>query len=700
MLPPSEELQNYGVVDKTIEPDPPENQPLYWSRHRWKFQGEMASGEIQLRFRKLVQNGQTILHSTMSLGLIDALAGVPAFGPNITNEEAAEMGLNPPEILTYQRPLIKQRIAGLQEAWSDERFLHTGSATLHVPPEHLNEGRIVATHDGDDVVLTLKMKDLLPVIGDEHYDVDTGTGKDHRPFHIIDAQHRVAACQHDPHMLSFPVFVTVLPIGASYADAAKLFTDLNVGAEPPRELHQLFQRYTCWMPHHEAKLDYGDPKDIEGPRALVRSANRKAYELALKVAVKKSSPLQGRIQVMELPGRRLGTGTVITTKKFVEFSRTWFKDSKIFKDRPFKEATSYFLCYLWAWEVMVHKTSEVEAWDLSHKNGVADPYITRKFPFESVMGLFPLVWKFVIEASKEPTIEDFGEVLKPLEAIDFGDFKALHKAYELKSQTPKALHAWFSWAIVRYQQTGTLVDAEEVWNPDNRTPALCRPGKGFFSPPDPAIIEAEVEWESIHPGTKMGLWVSPYPNAHLPAVLSVKYLDKDSEVVASHTETGKYVGMGYTHLDHTLHPAVNSVHAMEFQIIIRNQHGEAQLQKMFTLKELRENKDCAIDLGKARSVTDAMLPTPELESTSGEEGDDDENGDKAPQDPTYLTVVKIDDQTLVPPAGPNKYPKPTKKADFLPRRARIVQCPRCSMGFDCNNAQCIGKTVQGYKWMW
>ena len=78
----------------------------------------------------------------------------------------------------------------------------------------------------------------------------------------------------------------------------------------------------------------------------------------------------------------------------------------------------------------------------------------------------------------------------------------------------------------------------------------------------------------------------------------------------------------------------------------------------------------------------------------------DENGDKAPQDPTYLTVLKIDDQTLVPPAGPNTYPKPTKKADFLPRRARIVQCPRRSMGLDCNNAQCIGKTVQGYKWMW
>ena len=133
MLPPSKELQDYGVVDKVIVPNPPPNQPLYWSRHRWRFEGEMEDGVIQLRYRKLEQNGKTILHSVMSLGLIDAW---PAYRllANITNEEAAAMGLNPPAILTYQRPLIKERIEGeLQFAWKAERFMHTGTITLHVP---------------------------------------------------------------------------------------------------------------------------------------------------------------------------------------------------------------------------------------------------------------------------------------------------------------------------------------------------------------------------------------------------------------------------------------------------------------------------------------------------------------------------------------------------------------------------------------
>ena len=698
MLPPSKELQDYGVVDKVIEPNPPPNQPLYWSRHRWRFENAMEEGLIQLRFRKLEQNGKTILHSVMSLGLVDALAGVPAFGPNITNQEAAAMGLNPPAILTYQRPLIKERIEGLQFAWKAQGFMHTGTITLHVPPEHINDGRIEAVHDGDEVVLTLKMKELLPAFDEEHYDVNTGTGQDHRPFHIIDGQHRAAACQIDAFMLNFSVFVNVLPIGSSYGEAAKLFTDLNVGAEPPRELHQLFQRYTCWMPHREAKLDYGDPADVEGARALTREANRKAYRLALEMAIEGASPLSGRIQVMELPGRRLGTGTVITTKKFADFARSWFKDNKIFRERNFDQVVTCFRRYLIAWDWMVNETSAEEAWDLRRQHGVEDPYITRKFPFESVMGLFPLVWKFALEKAEVPRTDDFAAVLKPLEAIDFGDFTTLHRAYGLTSQTPKARHAWFSWAIVHHQQTGTLHDAEEVWNPNNRIAPLCRPGKGFFSPPDADIIEAEAEWETIAPGASMELWVSPYPNAHLPAVLSVKYLNKEGQVIDSYTETGKHVGLGHTHLSHDLYPSVNVADALEFQVIIQNQHGEAQLQKKVSLKALRANEDGSLDLGKTRSVTAAMRALPEPTDEGDAQGG--EAAKENDQEEAYLTVVKIDNETLVPPAGPNKYPKPTKTADFFPPRARIVQCPRCSMGLDCSNAQCVGKTVEGYVWGW
>jgi hypothetical protein len=698
MLPPSQELQHLGVVDKSIVPAPPADQPLYWSKHRWAFSDEEGSGDITLRFSKLEQNGQTILQSFESLGLIDALAGVPAFGPNITNEEAAAMALNPPDTLTYQRPLIKERIEGIIFAFKEPRFIHTGCVTVHVPPEHIESGRIAVVHDGTEVLMTFKMKELLLPIGNEYVDVNTRTGADHRPLHLLDGQHRVAASGLDAFMLGFPVCIKVLPIGSTYADAAKTFTDLNVGQEPPKELHQLYQRYICRMPHREPKLDFGDPSEVEGQRRNIRHANRSAYRLALELARSRNSPLTGRIQVMELPGRRLGRGTVITTKKFVSFAKSWYRDSGVFKKRPFAETLRAFQRYLFAWEEVVNVTSQGEAWQLPHRRGVEGPYITQKFPFEAVMGLFPLVWKFALEKSNAPSLENFQAVLKPLEAIDFGDFATLRKAYGLTSQTPKALHAWFSWAISRHQQTGTLHDAEEVWNSNNRLASLCRPGKGFFSPPDADIIEAEAEWETIAPGASMELWVSPYPNAHLPAVLSVKYLNKQGQVIDSYTETGKHVGLGHTHLKHDLYPSVNLADALEFQVIIQNQHGEAQLQKKVSLSDLRANEDGSLDLGKARSVTAAMQALPEPTDEVDEEGV--EATEENDQEEAYLTVVKIDNETLVPPAGPNKYPKPTKKTDFLPPRARIVQCPRCSMGLDCSNAQCIGKSVEGYVWGW
>ena len=95
------------------------------------------------------------------------------------------------------------------------------------------------------------------------------------------------------------------------------------------------------------------------------------------MAIQGASPLSGRIQVMELPGRRLGTGTAITTKKFVDFARSWFKDPKIFRDRNFDRVVTCFRRYLFAWDWMVNETSTEEAWDLRRQNGVEDPYITK-----------------------------------------------------------------------------------------------------------------------------------------------------------------------------------------------------------------------------------------------------------------------------------------------------------------------------------
>ena len=78
---------------------------------------------------KLVQNGRTILHSSMSLGVIDALAGVPAFHPGISNVEHLFVSSGD---YFYQRALIAERIPGIKSEFSRNDFSHTGIITLHV----------------------------------------------------------------------------------------------------------------------------------------------------------------------------------------------------------------------------------------------------------------------------------------------------------------------------------------------------------------------------------------------------------------------------------------------------------------------------------------------------------------------------------------------------------------------------------------
>ena len=125
-MPLSQELMELGVVRKTIDREVDPNRPIHWSRHAWSFdEDDENSGKVTLRLPRLVQNGRTILHSCMTLGAIDALAGVPSFHPGISNVEAADLALNPPEIIAYQRALIVERIPGIKSEFSRPNFSHT-----------------------------------------------------------------------------------------------------------------------------------------------------------------------------------------------------------------------------------------------------------------------------------------------------------------------------------------------------------------------------------------------------------------------------------------------------------------------------------------------------------------------------------------------------------------------------------------------
>ena len=66
-----------------------------------------------------------------------------------------DLALNPPEIIAYQRALIVERIPGIKSEFSRPNFSHTGTITLHVPPEHLESGAVQSVENGSCVELTI-----------------------------------------------------------------------------------------------------------------------------------------------------------------------------------------------------------------------------------------------------------------------------------------------------------------------------------------------------------------------------------------------------------------------------------------------------------------------------------------------------------------------------------------------------------------
>ena len=712
------ELRDLGIVRKIIDSEVNPSKPTYWSRHAWSF-GEDGDGIVTLRMKKLAQNGREILYGNMTLGAIDALAGVPSFHPGITNEEAAKLALAQDRWTTYQRALIWERIPGIQAAWREAGFAHTGMITLHIPPEHIESGAITSRDEANDVVIVeMHLKDLLLQFGDEYVDVDTATGRDHRPLHVIDGQHRKVSCELDAFLQGFNVFVSILPLGSTYAEAAQLFTEMNVTAEPLKPLHQLFQRYACFIPHREAAKDFADPDDsnISAERARHRRANRRAYRLAMELASQPRSPLYRRLQTMELPNRQLARGCAVTSKKFIEIARSWFLTGSVFEHMPDKDVFASFKTYLrsWKWIANTDASGEYtddEGWDLTHERATTDPYITRPLPFESVLTLFPMVHGY--SRQYEGTLRSkYLEVLTPLKPVDFTDFIALKSGYGLDKDTPKALHAWFAWAITNHVQTGETYAAEQVWNPVSREPVLCKPGRGFFSPPDRETIEGVFEWEEsgLVAGNQLKVWMRPYPNLHQKPLVSVKYLDKNDEVLGSSTGLAQATTHhGHALYKHTIQSSFSSASKLQIQLVIRRLHGEAQLQTTHLIKDLGELDGFSVDFGKKHGMPAHWLmgDSPKEDGEKGDstqpvnndDGNDDDAGSASANPKPALTVVQVDDHYIMPPPKSNTVHEPEYGKAIVPHALRMVTCPRCSVGMDCTHPNCIGKTVQGYSWM-
>ena len=696
-----------GCVAKTVQDEVDPSIPTYWSQHTWDF--DENSAPVILTLYKYVQNERTILTGFMPLGQIDALAGVPSFHSGITNEEAALIALNsehdpnPP----YQRPPDVLRFDGIQSFARNPNSILLNPVTLHLPPDRLASGSGVKIINEDEVqvVLEIDLKLILKQLPDGTYtDVNTFSGEDFRPFHATDGAHRKLSCQLDLRASMLNVPIILAPLRTTIAEAAEIFTNSNVTQEPLKPLHMLLQRYICAIPHRDAKKDFGLPENAENQKtATRRQANRSAYELVSLLATEINA-LYGRVQTMELPNRKMGRNCSVTSKKFVDYARKWFLEDGMFAGIDANDAFKVFRSYLTAWQLMADTDADGEYYEDSkerwHVNTSREydaiPYLTSPLAFEVILMLFPLLHKGAIFRTEEgatPTRKTFTELLTPLQPIDWGRMDLLKEAYGLDRDTPDNLYAWCSWAISAFMQTGATYPPEQVWNPETRDPMDCKPGRGFFSAPSRTMIEAAIELPETDEtglmwGQEITLWSSPMPNVHRKPMLAIHLLDGNGYVIFSSTNTQSKRGaeLGFAVHRATILSAIAGAATLRAQVNVTNVNGEAQIERIWPISEFTNRLLGDIEMvGKQIEFP----PEPSITSEITEENDTEELTSR-------FAVVSIDESFMVPPPKANTTIQSTDKMSRVPRFATIVRCPRCSTGIECNNSNCIGRTVDGY----
>jgi len=701
-------LQAQGCLSKEIHNEVNPDLPTYWSRHEWDFGGE-HTGKVKLTLNKFIQNGREVLVGFMPLGQVDALSGVPSFHPGISNEQVAELALYPESNSPYQRPPDTTRFDGIQEFAAEQSSILLNPITLHLPTERLDSGMVkVIQEDDEKIVLEVDLKAMyLPLENGYYTDVNEITGQDYRPFHATDGQHRKLSCQLDEQACLLNTLVVFAPLGTSTAEAAEIFTNSNVTQEPLKPLHMLYQRYAYYLPHRNSEKDYGDPDRAATPSIQShRLANRSAYELAALHSSHHGSPLFGRIQMMELPGRRMGRNCAITAKKFVSFARKWFLDSGIYEGRNALEVFSSSRRYFSAWRGMVdtdvngeYYRDVVERWDVNTGHGLQTiPYITNPLAFEVIMMLFPMIYKNAVQRSggNPPTRGDFQTVLTPFQSIEWGDFETIKDRYKLDKDTPNNLYAWCAWAISNYLQTGQVYDSEEVWNPDTRLSKHCLPGRGFFSPPSQEMIKAYTELPStgiqgLLAGDSLTLWSSPLWNVHRKPMLAIHLLDENDSVVYSSTNTNSKRGadLGFSRHIVKFEQSISRATQLRAIVNIANVNGEAQLERVWPLAVFSEREE-----GSFETLADEQYEPLEFLEMGIPEGEEALVEHKQER----FALVESGEDLILPPPKANSTTYTTTKIDRVPQFATIEQCPLCRHGIDHNNNNCIGRTVDGYIW--
>ncbi len=689
------------ATEFTVQRDPAEGIPTYGTRQGYK--SEVP--EINWKLMEFTQTDVSYYVGAASFAEIDSVSRVPSYPNNVGDLEWALRVLHSKEDdEEFQRPLDLHRMQAIQDFVSewDNRILN--AVILFVPPESVegnNPSVKLSKSNEDDISnLTINFENFL----ERHDDgvrrswSQGNRQQDLRPLMLIDGQHRSRGGAISPTGKEKRVPIVVLPPDIGLSEVARIFTEINTGSDPLKDLQQLHLRHRFALTSANPEKDFRHWENLEKGRERQRCrANRISYELAANTCRK--GALFNRIRMMDIGSG----GSVISTnaKEFVKIAHRWFMKNGPFFDEAvdLDIATEVFGNYLSAWSKIATRDvdgmeewedSEIERWDPQVKKGVSgkpkNPYIAEIIPFKAVLMTFPLAFQLsgkleggrasFSAAIHQPTVDDFVKVLMPLQWLDWSQRDAIKQAYGLDKYTPIDLYNWFSWALEDYANNGVLHSRDEVWNIDSRNPDDCKPGRGFFSPVSSDLIRI---YSSLNPGDewplageKIDFWSPSVPNA---CGVVQWQLNIDGSSTAAITKPTLSDGS-----IHRVDVTQQIVKSSQFVIdVFWNRSQSGRMAEPQAKATIRIEKD---ELGLIRiiGVDNKPIAAPELPDDYGELEALDEG--------EYVIGVDYGDGLVMAPPPANQLRQATGHT-AAPIQFRMPYCQACEFGYpECKKQNC------------
>jgi hypothetical protein len=679
------DVQRQGEIDNDI--------PNYGTRHGYGDETPV----VDLELVPFTQTGVIYYVGAASFAEIDAVSRVPSYPNSVDDVTWSKRALQPSDADDqFQRPLDIGRMQDIQQFVRPFSNRILNAVILYIPPDSIEgeKASVKLDQNPDDARLVVDVGEFLETHDDG---IRRTWGQDHphpdlRPVMLLDGQHRTRGGAISPEGKDKKVPIVVLPPTFTLADAARVFTEINTGSEPLKPLLQLHLRHRFALASREIPKDFRDwtALDKADSRRQVCRANRLSYELSARCCGDPEGALYGRIRMMDVNSG--ATNVATKADVFHDIASGWFRSGAPFGseevdlDLAHRVVSDYFR----AWQrVADHEDIEdIEPWsDTTNrwypipKKGVSGkpkaPYITMQIPFKAVMITFPLAYELAsIKAydGNPPGLDEFLEVLRPLHALDWTHVATIKDAYGLDKHTHLDLYNWFSWTLQDYSDNDILYPADQVWNPDDPDPALCKPGRGFFSPASPELVQ-------IHPPGYLRLWPSPGDTLHFwsPLVPNTNRMVEWHLSVENVPEPATTKNEPFDGSLHAIKATKRLADAGQFAVSVfwrRSQSGRldppARRSLIFTKGE---GGLITVTDDNGKSVVAAAPPDDLDELEAMDEGE-------------YVIAADFGEGTIMPPPPPNQPRTPSGKTK-APARFRLPWCSACFFGFpECKAQHC------------